>query len=98
MAGRDVRIEAGPSAVRVLRGGERLALAGSVGDVVSLLPIGGDASGVTTDGLRWPLEAATLGLGRSRGLSNEIVAAPASVGLGQGTLLVVETALRGAAP
>jgi thiamine pyrophosphokinase len=97
MAGRDVRIARGSSTARVLRGGERLALAGSAGDLVSLLPIGGDASGVTTDGLRWPLEAATLGLGRSRGLSNEIAAAPASVSLEHGTLLVVETALRGAA-
>ena len=97
MAGRDVRIEAGPSKVRALHGGELVALAGSVGDLVSLFPIGRDASGVTTDGLRWALEVATLGLGRSRGLSNEIVAAPASVSLEHGTLLVVETALRGAA-
>jgi thiamine pyrophosphokinase len=97
MAGRDVRIASRSSTARVLRGGERLALAGSVGDLVSLLPIGGDASGVTTGGLRWPLEVATLGLGRSRGLSNQIVAAPASVSLEHGTVLVVETALRGAA-
>ncbi len=97
LAGRNMRIESGSSTARVLRGGERLALSGSVGDLVSLLPIGGDASGVTTDGLRWALEAASLGLGRSRGLSNEIVAASASVSLERGTLLVVETALRGAA-
>jgi thiamine pyrophosphokinase len=97
MAGRDVRIASRSSTARVLCGGERLALAGSAGDLVSLLPIGGNASGVTTDGLRWPLEVATLGLGRSRGLSNQIVAAPASVSLEHGTLLVVETALRGAA-
>jgi thiamine pyrophosphokinase len=31
-------------------------------------------------------------MGRSRGLSNEIVAAPASVRLGSGVLLVVERA------
>lgn len=98
MAGRDVRIASGSSTARVLRGAERLALVGSVGDLVSLLPIGGDASGVTTAGLRWALEGAPLGLGRSRGLSNEIVVPPASVSLEQGTLLVVETALRGAAP
>ena len=97
LAGRDVRIESGSSTARVLRGGERMALAGSVGDLVSLLPIGGDASGVTTDGLRWALDIAPLRLGRSRGLSNEIVSAPASVSLERGTLLVVETNSRGAA-
>ena len=98
MGGRDVRIASGPSVVRVLRGGERLPLVGSVGDLVSLLPIGGDASGVSTTGLRWSLERADLGLGRSRGLSNEIAVPPASVSLEHGTLLVVETALEGAAP
>ena len=96
LAGCDVRIESGSSTARVLRGGERLALSGSVGDLVSLLPIGGDASGVITDGLRWSLEHARLGFGRSRGLSNEIVAAPASVSLERGTLVVVETTSRGA--
>jgi thiamine pyrophosphokinase len=70
---------------------------GRIGDLVTLLPIGGEATGITTDGLRWPLDAATLRMGRSRGLSNEIVAAPASVRLGSGVLLVVERALeRGA--
>lgn len=98
LAGRDVRIESGSSTARVLRAGERRALVGSVGDLVSLLPIGGDATGVTTDGLRWSLESARLGFGRSRGLSNEIVSTPASVSLERGTLLVVETSSRGAAP
>jgi thiamine pyrophosphokinase len=98
LTGRDVRIACGPATARVLRGAERLVLVGSVGDLVSLLPIGGDASGVTTAGLRWALDGARLALGRSRGLSNEIVRARASVTLEQGTLLVVETALRGATP
>ena len=38
------------------RGGGRLDLEGGVGDLVTLLPIGGDAGGVTTTGLRWPLD------------------------------------------
>jgi thiamine pyrophosphokinase len=66
-----------------------------VGDTVTLLPVGGDVTGVTTDGLRWPLRAATLRMGRSRGLSNEVASVPASVQIELGTLLVVETATRG---
>ena len=64
-----------------------------MGDTVSLLPLGGDVAGVTTAGLRWPLAGATLRVGRSRGLSNEVVAAPASVSLedGSSALLVVHT-------
>jgi thiamine pyrophosphokinase len=81
--------------VRVLRGGDRLALSGDPGDLATLLPIGGDAAGVTTKGLHWPLEGATLRMGRSRGLSNSIASLPAYVFLERGALLVVETSTEG---
>jgi thiamine pyrophosphokinase len=90
-----VRIVRGATTARVLRAGS-LPLEGRIGSLVSLLPIGADATGVTTAGLRWPLEGATLSVGRSRGISNEVVAAPASVTVRDGTLLVVETASQGA--
>ncbi len=96
VAGIDIRTVHGPSVVRPLRSGGRIQLEGRVGDLVTLLPIGGDANGVTTRGLRWPLEAATLRLGGSRGLSNEITEAGAWVGLERGTLLVVEIEREGA--
>lgn len=96
LAGRDVRIVHGPTTVRIVRGHGRLALEGSAGDLVTLLPVGGDASGVRIDGVRWPLEDATLRVGRSRGLSNEVVAPPASISLEQGTLLVIEHHTQGA--
>jgi thiamine pyrophosphokinase len=92
---REVRIVHGPTTVRALGGGHRLALAGVAGDLVTLLPIGGDAIGVRIDGVRWPLAGATLRLGRSRGLSNEVVAPSASVSLERGTLLVVEHRTQG---
>lgn len=96
LAALDVRAIHGATTIRVLHGGGVLGLVGSAGDLVTLLPIGGDASGMTTDGLRWPLDGASLRMGRSRGLSNEVLAAPASVRLERGTLLVVETSMRGA--
>ena len=95
LAGHDVRAVRGSTQVRAVNGGERLDLEGSSGDLVTLLPTGGDATGVTTVGLRWPLDGATLALGRSRGLSNEVVDSPASVRVAHGTLLVIETASRG---
>jgi len=95
LAGRDVRIVHGSTVVRCLHGGERLTLDGAAGDLATLLPIGGDAAGITTDGLRWPLAGATLRLGRSRGLSNVVVETPASVSLEQGALLVVEHRTQG---
>lgn len=94
-AGCDARAVVGPTCARALLGGERLQLAGRIGDLVTLLAVGGDATGVTAIGLRWPLDAATLRMGRSRGLSNVVVATPASVQLEGGALLVVETESEG---
>jgi thiamine pyrophosphokinase len=88
---RDVRIVRGAAEVRAMTGGSTLVLDGGVGDTVTLVPVGGDAIGVTTQGLRYALHGETLPLGTSRGLSNEVVQAPASVRLRVGSLLVVET-------
>lgn len=85
-----IALVTGKTRARAIQAGGRLGLAGRVGDLVSLLPIG-TATGVTTDGLRWTLDGATLRPGRSRGLSNEVVAAPASVRIAGGVLLIVET-------
>ena len=85
----------GGARVMALHAGTSRALSGGAGDLVTLLPVGGDAGGVTTTGLRWPLAGATLTLGRSRGLSNEVISPPASVALDSGVLLVIETALGG---
>jgi thiamine pyrophosphokinase len=93
LAGRALSAVRGGARVSALHGGERRELAGRPGDLVTLLPVGGDAAGVTTDGLKWPLSDATLTMGRSRGLSNEVVSAPASVQLEKGVLLVIETTL-----
>jgi thiamine pyrophosphokinase len=88
---RDLRLVRGGTVVRSLQAGQRLSLLGDIGDLVSLLPIGGDADGVRTDGLRFPLGGERLRLGPSRGLSNVVLSQPASVSLERGTLLVVET-------
>jgi thiamine pyrophosphokinase len=92
---RDLRIVRGGTVARALHGGERLSLAGTVGDLVTLLPIGGRAEGIRTDGLRYALDGEALDLGRSRGLSNEVISTPASVSLERGTLLVIEMASEG---
>ena len=66
-------------------------LDGRIGDLVSLLPVGGDAFGISTVGLAYPLDDETLFDGLTRGLSNRRAAAVASVTLRAGRLLVVET-------
>jgi thiamine pyrophosphokinase len=94
-AGIDLRAISGRTIVRALRSGSRLGLRGGIGDLVTLLPIGGDVEGVSAVGLRWPLDEATLPMGRSRGLSNVVVGPGASITLADGVLLVVETAITG---
>ena len=89
--GKGLRIVRGGTTARVLHGGDGLSLGGAVGDLVTLLPIAGDALGVRTRGLQFPLAGEALRLGRSRGLSNRVQHAPASVSLDRGTLLVIET-------
>jgi thiamine pyrophosphokinase len=89
--GIELRIVRGGTTVRALRGGNRRELDGLVGGLVTLLPFDGDATGVRTDGLRYPLVGETLQSGRSRGLSNEVERAPGSVSLEGGTLLIIET-------
>jgi thiamine pyrophosphokinase len=86
---RRVLIVHGGQEAMLLRSGEAVTLAGSPGDLVSLLPLGGDAHGVTTAGLAWPLTGDTLRFGQSRGVSNEMSAAEARVELEEGYLWVV---------
>lgn len=66
-------------------------LEGREGDLVSLLPIGATARGVSTMNLRFPLVREDLELGRTRGVSNVRTAPTARVQLESGRLLVIET-------
>ncbi|MEX2161193.1 MAG: thiamine diphosphokinase [Anaerolineales bacterium] len=64
-------------------------LAARVGERVSLLSLGGDAKGVSTRGLKFPLANETLTFGSSRGVSNVVLAEDAAVELKEGCLLCV---------
>ncbi|RMH71266.1 MAG: thiamine diphosphokinase [Actinomyces sp.] len=56
---------------------------------VSLLPVGGPATGVTTRGLRFALEGGRLEAWAGRGVSNEVVSSPVEVSVTAGVVLVV---------
>ena len=53
-SGVHIRLLDGLQEVFLLRAGESAEVTGSPGDTVSLIPLGGDAQGVTTDGLEYP--------------------------------------------
>lgn len=79
--------------IRLVRPG-RIDLAGRAGDLVSLLPFGGDVAGITTHGLRYPLHDEPLVAGPARGLSNVRERSDASLDVRSGRLLVIETPAR----
>lgn len=68
----------------------RRALRGAPDELLSLLPIGGPAEGVTTSGLGYSLDGETLHATATRGVSNYFVGTEAEVSLAEGTLLAVQ--------
>ncbi len=87
LVGRQVRLLADRQTLFLVR--EAAAIHGRAGDTVSLLPLGGDAYGVTTHGLLYPLDGATLRFAEARGVSNVLIAPPGYVALTGGMLLLV---------
>jgi thiamine pyrophosphokinase len=67
----------------------RARLRARPGGLVTLLPVGGDAHGVVTEHLRYPLRRETLGVGTTRGVSNVAERDEVGVSLEDGVLLVL---------
>jgi len=83
----DIRLDDGlEEAFFVLK---QARIKGSAGEIVSLIPWGGQVTGVTTTGLRWPLHEESLLPGKTRGISNELLIESATISLQSGLLLVV---------
>lgn len=59
------------------------------GERVSLLPLNGNVTGITTLGLKYPLNSETLLFGSSRGVSNVVLSEDAEVQVKSGILLCV---------
>jgi thiamine pyrophosphokinase len=88
-AGVVVEARMGDARVWVARPDAPCCVAGAPGTTVSLLPVGGPATGITTTGLAYELRDGELGPGTTRGVSNEMTGVSAAVRLTGGTLLVV---------
>ena len=84
-----IRLIDGAQQISLLRGPGSVTLTGAPGDTVSLIPIGGDARGVTTTGLEYALDSGTLSFGSTLGISNVLAAREATVALSAGLLVCV---------
>ncbi len=65
-------------------------ISGEKGDILTLIPVGGDAEGVTLSGLKYPLEGAALEMGKTVGVSNEFLNEKAEVTIQKGLVVAVK--------
>ncbi|MBU3690011.1 MAG: thiamine diphosphokinase [Acidimicrobiales bacterium mtb01] len=79
----------GDDRMHIVHGGRQVRFTTEVGRTVSLVPLAGSAHGVTTTGLRWTLENASLEGSRARGVSNVAVAETVNVSVASGCVGVV---------
>jgi thiamine pyrophosphokinase len=75
---------------QLVRPGQIVTLHAQIGDTVSALPLSDVVTGITYTGMRYPLINATLHLGSTRGISNEVSAIPATVTIATGRLLIIQ--------
>ncbi len=85
----------GAQHVRIVTPRESAQFEGTVGDIISLLPLGGHAKGVITSGLQWELKRSTLRSFASRGVSNVVVSPVISISVRTGALAVISTSATG---
>jgi thiamine pyrophosphokinase len=83
----DIRLDDGVEETFFCR--DQVQVHGKSGDIVSLIPWGGEVSEVQTTSLKWPLHRETLYPDRTRGISNEMLGESATISIGSGMLLVV---------
>jgi thiamine pyrophosphokinase len=83
----DIRLDDGVEEAFFMR--SRSEIRGRPSDIISLIPWGGNVTGIRTQGLRWPLGSETLFPNRTRGISNEMSQETASIILETGLLLVL---------
>jgi thiamine pyrophosphokinase len=88
-AGVDIRLLDGPQEILLVRAGQKIWIHGQPGDTLSLIPLYGDAHGITTKGLEYPLNEGTLIFGSTRGISNVLVEGVAEIFLREGLLVGV---------
>lgn len=84
-----IRLVDGSQEIQLVESGKLITLHGVPGDTVSFIPLGGDACGITTEGLEYPLLSENLVFGSTRGISNVLIESMASVRVSEGLLLCV---------
>lgn len=69
---------------------KKITIAGTPKEYLSLYPLTGEVTGITTQGLKFPLNGETLYFSSTRGLSNEFISNVATITIEQGLLLIIK--------
>ncbi len=77
--------------IYLVKENKQLAKIETYGKYISLLPLTTTVEGITLKGFRYPLNNASLSVGLSLGISNEIVEEIATIELKEGILIVIES-------
>lgn len=83
----DFRLDDGVEEILFCR--DQAEVKGRSGDILSLLPWGGEVTGVQTENLKWRLNDETLRPEKTRGISNEMTGDTATVKIQSGLLLII---------
>lgn len=70
---------------------DSITISGKPGDLISIIPIKGNATGLYTEELKYPLKDGEIEFGRALGISNEMLNYSCSIKVGKGTILVIKT-------
>ena len=89
VACKKIKLVDGKQEIHLISSNAPLLIEGNPGDTVSLIPISGDATGVTSENLEYALNEGILIFGASRGVSNLMTATSASITLKKGRLICV---------
>jgi thiamine pyrophosphokinase len=84
-----VRVVEGDQTAWLVRGGQEITIEGNCGNLLSLVPLTPQATGITLEGVEWPLHDATLRLGSTLTISNVLIVPRARLRMKAGLVLVI---------
>ncbi len=84
----NLRIIEGNQDMYIVR--KKIKLIGKKGDIISLIPLNGDATGITTQNLAYSLQGSTLQGYSTLGVSNIMTKNTAEISLKNGVLLIIQ--------
>ncbi|MEH0022708.1 MAG: thiamine diphosphokinase [Desulfobacter sp.] len=70
----------------------RLTVSGAPGEILSVVPVSGRVTGLTLEGLEYPLTNKTISMGDTLGISNVFTGSTAQIRLDSGIVLIIKSA------